>query len=202
MGSGTLLDTAPFGLTPEPKVQDSVAAGADLVAFSGDKLLGGPQAGILVGRAALINVLRRHPLARAMRVDKTTIAGLAATLDAYLREQALNEIPVWRMIATPRSTLQTRAERMIACLSQAGYTVAMAACESAVGGGSLPGETLPSVALALICSKNGPDELARRLREGDPAVVARIVDGRLLFDLRTVLPDQDDALLERLLAER
>jgi L-seryl-tRNA(Ser) seleniumtransferase len=202
LGSGTLLDTAPFGLAPEPKVQDSIAAGADLVAFSGDKLLGGPQAGILIGRSALIDRLRRHPLARALRVDKTTIAGLAATLDAYLREQALNEIPVWRMIAIPRSELQMRAERLIGRLSAAGYTVAMVACESAVGGGSLPGETLPSVALALLCGERSLDALAQRLREGEPAVVARIADGRLLFDLRTVLPDQDEALLERLLAER
>ncbi len=202
LGSGTLLDTAAFGLAPEPKVQDSIAAGADLVAFSGDKLLGGPQAGILVGRAGLVDQLRRHPLARAMRVDKTTIAGLAATFDAYLRNEALREIPVWRMIATPRSELQARAERLVGPLSTAGYTVAMAACESAVGGGSLPGETLPSVALALLCRESGLDDLAKRLRLGEPAVVARIADGRLLFDLRTVLPEQDDALLERLLAER
>jgi L-seryl-tRNA(Ser) seleniumtransferase len=193
LGSGTLLPTTPYGLAPEPTVQESVAAGADLVTFSGDKLLGGPQAGLIVGRAALVERLRRHPLARALRVDKATIAGLEATLLAYLRGTATGEIPVWRMIAARPEALRARAERLAGRVGGA-----VAPCESAVGGGSLPGERLPSFAVALDAPK--PDELARALRLGEPAVVARIADGRLLLDVRTVLEQQEDALVAALLA--
>jgi L-seryl-tRNA(Ser) seleniumtransferase len=194
LGSGTLLPTAPYGLAAEPTVPESVAAGADLVTFSGDKLLGGPQAGLIVGRKELVDQLKRHPLARALRLDKTTIAGLEATLLSYLRGRAAEEIPVWRMIAAPQEALRARADSLAARLARAGAEAAVAACASAVGGGSLPGETLPSLALALSPGPGGADELARRLRAGDPAVVARIAEGRLTFDLRTVLPEQDDAL--------
>lgn len=194
LGSGTLLPTAPYGLAPEPTVQASVAAGADLVTFSGDKLLGGPQAGLIVGRRELVDQLRRHPLARALRVDKTTIAGLEATLLSYLRGRALDEIPVWRMIAAPLEHLEARAVNMAARLSGAGLVVEVARCQSAVGGGSLPGELLPSHGLAIDPGPLGADELARRLRVGEPAIVARIAEGRLIIDLRTVLPEQDEAL--------
>jgi L-seryl-tRNA(Ser) seleniumtransferase len=193
LGSGTLLDTAPFGLAPEPTVPSSVRAGADLVAFSGDKLLGGPQAGLLVGRADLIATLRKHPLARALRVDKTTIAGLAATLQSYLRGTALAELPVWRMIAATPTSLRERAEALAAGLQALGLELTPIACESTVGGGSLPGETLPSFGLGL--ELPSPDALAARLRLGSPALVARINAGRLLFDLRTLLPEQEDALV-------
>ena len=198
LGSGTLLSTAPYGLAPEPTVLESVAAGADLVTFSGDKLLGGPQAGLIVGRASLIAQLQRAPLARALRVDKTTIAGLEATLLAYLHERALEEIPVWRMIATPLSALETRATVLTDRLSDS-IRVAVVPCVSAVGGGSLPGETLPSIALALECVPDAhwsPNRLASALRTGTPAVVARIADDRLWLDLRTVLPEQDSLLAE------
>lgn len=188
LGSGTLLDTTPYGLAPEPTVQQSISAGADLVAFSGDKLLGGPQAGLLVGRRSLIDTLKSHPLARALRVDKTTIAGLEATLQAYVRGRATEEIPVWRMIATPLDSLQQRAARL------AGRIAAqIVPSTSAVGGGALPGETLPSIALALPGTQ--PDALAQRLRTAEPAIVGRIHEGRLLLDLRTVLEEQDAALL-------
>jgi L-seryl-tRNA(Ser) seleniumtransferase len=190
LGSGTLLPTAPYGLAPEPTVPESVAAGADLVTFSGDKLLGGPQAGLIVGRADLVARLRQHPLARALRVDKTTLAGLEATLQAYLRGRAADEIPVWRMIVANPDGLRARAERVAAAL---GPVAAVAACASAVGGGSLPGETLPSFAVALAVA--APDELARRLRMGELAVVGRIADGRLLLDVRTVLAEQDAELV-------
>ncbi len=189
LGSGTLLPTAPYGLAPEPTVQESLAAGADLVTFSGDKLLGGPQAGMIVGRATLIAKLRSHPLARALRVDKTTLAGLEATLLAYLNGRATSDIPVWRMIAATPELLRARAERVAAAIG-GGATVL--ACASAVGGGSLPGETLPSFAVAI---SGAPDELARRLRQATPPVIGRIADDRLLLDVRTVLEEQEQALI-------
>jgi L-seryl-tRNA(Ser) seleniumtransferase len=202
LGSGTLLPTAPYGLAAEPTVPESVAAGADLITFSGDKLLGGPQAGLIVGRADLVDRLKRHPLARALRLDKTTIAGLEATLLSYLRGRAAEEIPVWRMIAAPLGGLRARAASLAARLAQAGPEATVADCASAVGGGSLPGETLPSAGVALAPGALGADELSRRLRTGDPAVVARIAEGRLIFDLRTVLPEQDEALARAILAAR
>ncbi|MEI8306651.1 MAG: L-seryl-tRNA(Sec) selenium transferase [Chloroflexales bacterium] len=200
LGSGTLLPTAPYGLAAEPTVPESVAAGADLVTFSGDKLLGGPQAGLIVGRKELVDQLKRHPLARALRLDKTTIAGLEATLLSYLRGRATEEIPVWRMIAAPLGGLRARGEALAIRLSQAGADAAVTDCASAVGGGSLPGETLPSAGVALAPGPHSADELARRLRTGQPAVVARIAEGRVIFDLRTVLPEQDDALAGAILA--
>jgi L-seryl-tRNA(Ser) seleniumtransferase len=196
LGSGTLLPTAPYGLAPEPTVQESVAAGADLVTFSGDKLLGGPQAGLIVGKAALVDRLRQHPLARALRVDKATLAALEATLLAYLRGRATEELPVWQMISAPLAWVRARAERLAALLGP--ERAEALPCTSAVGGGSLPGETLPSYALALRGAP--PDLLAQRLRAADPPVVARISEGRLLLDLRTVLEDQEPALLAALRA--
>ncbi len=192
LGSGTLLPTAPYGLAPEPTVQESVAAGADLVTFSGDKLLGGPQAGLIVGRAALVGQLRKHPLARALRVDKTTLAGLEATLLAYARGRAAEEIPVWRMIAASPAALRARAERVAAAVG-----AEVVACASAVGGGSLPGATLPSFAVA---PPGPPDALAQRLRQGRPPVVGRIAEGRLLLDMRSVLEDQEQDLIAALRA--
>jgi L-seryl-tRNA(Ser) seleniumtransferase len=190
LGSGTLLPTAPYGLAAEPTVPESVAVGADLITFSGDKLLGGPQAGLIVGRRDLVDRLKRHPLARALRIDKTTIAGMEATLLSYLRGRAIDEVPVWRMIAAPLAGLQARAEALVARLAENGVAAMPTECASAVGGGSLPGETLPSYGVALA----GSDSLSRRLRLGDPAVVARFADGRLTFDMRTVLSEQDEAL--------
>src|SRR5262249_36812807 len=128
LGSGTLLPTAPYGLAPEPTVQESIIAGADLVTFSGDKLLGGPQAGLIVGRERLIAQLRKHPLARALRVDKTTLAGLEATLLAYLHGRATSEIPVWRMISAAPDALRARAERLAAAI---GGGAGVAPCASA-----------------------------------------------------------------------
>ncbi|MCU0493869.1 MAG: L-seryl-tRNA(Sec) selenium transferase [Chloroflexaceae bacterium] len=196
LGSGTLLPTAPYGLSAEPTVPESVASGADLVTFSGDKLLGGPQAGLIVGRKTLVEQLKRHPLARALRVDKTTIAGLEATLQAYLRGAATAEIPVWQMIAAPLDGLRARAESLAERLGAAGRAASVVSCESAVGGGSLPGDTLPSFALALATAEL--DATARLLRTGNPAIVARIANEQLLFDMRTVLPEQDETLYEGL----
>ncbi|NJO06554.1 MAG: L-seryl-tRNA(Sec) selenium transferase [Chloroflexaceae bacterium] len=197
LGSGSLLPTTPYGLAPEPLVQESIAAGADLVTFSGDKLLGGPQAGIIAGRADLIERLKKHPLARALRVDKTTIAGLEATLQAYLRGQALTEIPVWQMIGMPLAPLHQRATALAAQWQAAGIVAQVTTCASAVGGGSLPGETLPSVGVTVDPGAGHANRLAQALRMGAPAVVARIADDNLLFDVRTVLPEQDAALAQR-----
>jgi L-seryl-tRNA(Ser) seleniumtransferase len=196
LGSGTLLDTAQFGLAHEPTVPESVAAGADLVCFSGDKLLGGPQAGILVGQADLIARLLRHPLTRALRVDKVTLAALQATLLSYLRGRAVEEIPVWQMIAADVRDLKARAARWARALAALGVRAEVVAGASAVGGGSLPGQTLPTRLCAL--AVESPDLLAARLRAGDPPVVGRIEGDRFLLDPRTVLPDQDRALLDAL----
>jgi L-seryl-tRNA(Ser) seleniumtransferase len=189
LGSGALLDTTRFGLAREPMAQASVAAGVALVAFSGDKLLGGPQAGIIVGRAVEIARLRRHPLMRAIRPDKLTLAALGATLAAYRRGDAEREIPVWRMISAAPESLRLRAEALAPRLNGS-----VAETRSAIGGGSLPGQTQPSWAVAL--EAGSPDALAGRLRQADPPVVARIEDGRVLLDLRAILPEQD-ILLEQ-----
>jgi L-seryl-tRNA(Ser) seleniumtransferase len=193
LGSGSLLDTRPFGLEPEPTVQERVRAGADLVCFSGDKLLGGPQAGILVGRREAVERARRHPLLRALRVDKVTLAGLCATLAHYLRGEAVQKVPVWRAIAQDPGALGQRAGRWLEALGGAASGASVREARSAVGGGSLPGATLPTRALAL--ASPDPDRLARRLRLGDPPVVGRIEEGLLLLDPRTVLPGEDDLLV-------
>ncbi|HIQ04793.1 MAG TPA: L-seryl-tRNA(Sec) selenium transferase [Anaerolineae bacterium] len=197
LGSGTLLDTTQYGLAPEPTVQASVAAGADLVTFSGDKLLGGPQAGILVGRRDLIERLKRNPLTRALRVDKMTLSALQATLLHYLRGEAEQKIPTWRMIAAPLEALVTRAGSWKAQLIAAGVpqqAVDVVDALSAVGGGSLPGETLPTHALAL--TPPHPHRFAAALRSSQPPVIVRIEDDQIVLDPRTVLPEQDETLIE------
>jgi L-seryl-tRNA(Ser) seleniumtransferase len=188
LGSGSLLDTSRFGLRREPMVQDSVAAGCDLVCFSGDKLLGGPQAGIIVGRRAALAPLRSHPLVRALRPDKVTLAALGATLHHYVRGEALAAVPVWRMLSAPLDGLTSRAHALAEGLSG----VAVVGSRSTIGGGSLPGETQPSAALAL----NAPDAeaVAAALRRRSPPVIGHIEHGRVLLDLRSVLPEQDATL--------
>jgi L-seryl-tRNA(Ser) seleniumtransferase len=197
IGSGCLLDTAQFGLAPEPTVGESIAAGADLVLFSADKLLGGPQAGIIVGREELIAQLRRHPLARAVRMDKASIAGLTATLLHYLRGEALTKVPVWRMIAMPLRDIDRRARRWARAV---GHEAQVMDGRSMIGGGSLPEESLPSKLLAIAGEGAYVADLARRLRTGDPPVVARIEHDALLLDPRTVRPDEDRALVAALKA--
>jgi L-seryl-tRNA(Ser) seleniumtransferase len=187
LGSGSLLDTSIFGLTSEPMVQASVAAGTALVAFSGDKLLGGPQAGIVVGRSSEIGSLKKHPLMRAIRPDKLTLAALGATLVHYLRGEAVREVPVWRMISASGKELEARARALAEQLG--GLAVAT---QSAIGGGSLPGQTQPSWAVAF--DTPTPDRLAAALRKADPPVISRIEDDRVLLDLRAILPEQDQTL--------
>jgi L-seryl-tRNA(Ser) seleniumtransferase len=194
LGSGALLDTAQYGLAHEPTVQESVAAGAHVICFSGDKLLGGPQAGIIVGKAQYIEPLKKHPLARALRLDKLDLAALSATLLHYIKSEATQKIPVWRMISLPLSEIDRQAQSFAQQLRAAGFTVEVIDGQSTIGGGSLPGETLPTKLVTL--TVNNPDDFLARLRRSDPPVVARIENDRVVFDLRTVL-DQV-ALLEAL----
>lgn len=203
LGSGTLLDTSLFGLAHEPTIQESLAAGVDIVTASGDKLLGGPQAGLILGRAHFIDRLKKHPLIRALRVDKSTLAALQATLLAYLENRATIEIPVWRMIAADINDIARRARKWRTVLLQrlphlSPQTILVVDSSSTVGGGSLPGQTLPTKALAI--SLDSVDLLAAKLRQIThiPPVVARIESDQLLMDPRTVLPEQDRALLSAL----
>ncbi len=201
LGSGCLLDTTAYGLPPEPTPQASIAAGADVVTFSGDKLLGGPQAGLVAGSAKAIAAMKRHPLARAVRLDKASIAGMAATLRLYLEGAAEARIPVWRMISTPIGELDARA-RAIAARIPGGPSGSGAATlvdgRSMIGGGSLPEESLPARLVAVAPARGNATALARRLRERD--VVARIEDGQLLLDPRTVDPADDAQLAEAVVA--
>ena len=195
LGSGCLLDTAQFGLAHEPMPQESIQAGVSLAFFSGDKLLGGPQAGIIVGRQDLVNVVSRHPFARAVRIDKLSMAALSATLLHYVRDEAVTKVPVWQMIAINGDHLDSRARSWQEALGQRTSVVPSL---STIGGGSLPGETLPSrvVIIAAQDIAGGAEALARRLRQGDPPVIGRIEGERVLLDPRTVLPGEDGALLE------
>lgn len=196
-GSGALLDTSHYGLAPEPTVLEGLVAGADVVAFSGDKLLGGPQAGILCGRQALIERLRRHPLARALRPDKLCLSALAATLTHYLTGETETAIPVWRMIARPLAEIEATAFAWADQLQAQGVETSVIEGDSTVGGGSLPGTTLPTRLLAIAHPDLPALASALRLNQ-DPPVVARVAGDRLLCDPRTVLEDQEEALLSAL----
>ncbi|HET9346858.1 MAG TPA: L-seryl-tRNA(Sec) selenium transferase [Candidatus Limnocylindrales bacterium] len=189
LGSGALLPTERYGLAHEPMPSERLAAGADVVTFSGDKLVGGPQAGLVVGRKDLIARLRKDPLARATRPDKTTLAAVAATLGLYRAGQAEAAIPVWRMVAGPVDELRGRAEALATAV---GPLAAVVETEATVGGGSLPGETLPSFGIAIAGRR--PDALVAALRRGRPSVVGRIDAGRVVLDLRTVEAARDDEL--------
>ncbi|MEK6208187.1 MAG: L-seryl-tRNA(Sec) selenium transferase [Chloroflexota bacterium] len=192
LGSGTFLDTSRFGLGKELTIGEAVREGADVVTFSGDKLLGGPQAGIAVGRAERIAALRSHPLMRALRPDKLTIAALLATLETYRDGDAEKELPVWRMIAASPKGLAARARSLAARLTAAGVSAEVIEVRSTVGGGSLPEETQPSFAVAI---GGGPAlRMAQALRSADPPVIGRIVDERVALDLRSVLPEDDEVL--------
>ena len=195
VGSGSLLLTEKYGMVHEPTPQESIKDGAGLVFFSGDKLLGGPQAGIVIGKKELVDILARHPLARAVRIDKLSLASLSATLAHYLKGEAENEIPVWRMISTSEADLKKRAKLWQSAL---GCSSSIEKSRSAVGGGSLPGETLPTWVLSLDCRNVGAEGVMRRLRESDTPVVARIDENRVLLDPRTVLPEEDGPLLDAL----
>jgi L-seryl-tRNA(Ser) seleniumtransferase len=192
LGSGCLLDTTEYGLAHEPMPQESLAAGVDLAFFSGDKLLGGPQAGLIAGTSDAVGRLAKHPVARAVRTDKMSLAALASTLLHYLRGEATEKIPVWAMIATSPERI---AERAGAWCKEIGAGSAVIETRSTIGGGSLPGETLKSFALSIDPEGIGASALVARLRSVATPVIARIEDERVLLDPRTVLPSQDAALL-------
>ncbi len=199
IGSGALLDTSKFGLGHEPMVQESIEAGVDLVCFSGDKLLGGPQAGLIVGKKALIDRLKKYPLARALRMDKFSLAGLQATLLHYLRGEAVEKVPVWRMIATPLESIERRAQHWTQAIDGLMVETAVIDGQSTAGGGSLPGETLPTKLFAIkLGDTRSAGVLASKLRSGSPAVVGRVERGKLLLDPRTVLPEEDAQLVSTL----
>jgi L-seryl-tRNA(Ser) seleniumtransferase len=197
LGSGTLMETAEFGLEHESTIRESLAAGTDIACFSGDKLLGGPQAGIIIGKSKLVETIKRHPLARAVRPDKLCLAALSATLLHYLKDEVTLEIPIWRTIARQPKDLKRIAKRWSRQLEQSGLKVSVIAGESTVGGGSLPGATLPTWLLAIHCRE--PDRLAAGLRANEPAIIGRIEDQRLLLDPRTVFLEQEEQLLQGVL---
>ncbi len=191
IGSGALYDTARFGLGHEPTVQESLQSGAAVVAFSGDKLLGGPQAGILVGKKAIIDHLRQFPMARAVRPDKLCLAALTTTLHHYLRGEAMEKIPVWKMISADEGQVKARAEAWRKAMG----TGEVIPARSTVGGGSLPEETLPTWVLSLNVAK--PNEFAAKLRSVEPPIIARVQDERVLLDPRTVLEHQEEQLINQ-----
>jgi L-seryl-tRNA(Ser) seleniumtransferase len=194
-GSGCHCDLAPYGLRHEPTVQEVLAAGADAVLFSGDKLLGGPQAGIVVGSGRTLDPLRRHPLRRALRPDKSALATLAATLDAYLAGR-LEDVPLFALLATPPESLRTRARSLARRIRRAGHAARAVPCRAVIGGGSTPDQTLPSWAIEL----DGENAVAARLRASEPPVVARVEGGRVLVDLRAVFPEEDGVLAAAVIA--
>jgi L-seryl-tRNA(Ser) seleniumtransferase len=189
LGSGALLDTTRFGLAHEPTVQESLAAGVDIVCFSGDKLLGGPQAGIILGKADLVQKLLKHPLARAVRADKLCLAALSATLMHYLKNEAERAIPIWQMIAKTPEEIRARAHHWSDVLR----TGQVLESRSTVGGGSLPGESLPTYVLSLQVTQ--PNQFLKKTRRLAMPIIARMEDDRVVLDPRTVLPEQEGALL-------
>jgi L-seryl-tRNA(Ser) seleniumtransferase len=199
IGSGALLDFGRFGFSGEPVARDSITAGADLVLFSGDKLLGGPQAGILAGRKELIQRIEKDPLMRAFRLDKMTLAALEATLRLYLNEaRALREVPGLRMLGTPLLELRRRAEALAVRLREIEGVAQVKVNEDVayVGGGSLPDQAMKTWVLEVEPQHMSDADLAQRLRTGTPAVVGRLREGRLVLDLRTVFPQQETALAD------
>ncbi|OGN99161.1 MAG: L-seryl-tRNA(Sec) selenium transferase [Chloroflexi bacterium RBG_13_51_52] len=195
LGSGSLLDTTVFGLAPEPMVQQSIKAGATLTFFSGDKLLGGPQAGIIVGEKQYIDKLKKHPLARAMRIDKTRLAGLAATLFHYLKGEAALKIPVWQMIAAPLKEIEKRAGTWAKVLGEEAKVVNG---ETMIGGGSLPDGSLPTKLVAIGGGSKKVQNISRTLRLREVPLIGRIEKDSLILDPRTVLPEEDEIVIKAL----
>ncbi len=190
LGSGTLIDTARFGLAHEPTIQESIKSGVDIVCVSGDKLLGGPQCGIILGRENLIDIIRRHPVTRVVRPDKLCLAALSATLSSYLKNKADLEIPIWQMISAKPSKLRQRAMNW---RNQLNYG-SVASSKSTIGGGSMPAEMMDTYVLCLKTTQ--ANQLLNRLRSASPPVIARIEDDNVIIDPRTVLPHQEEILMK------
>jgi L-seryl-tRNA(Ser) seleniumtransferase len=201
LGSGVLLRTEDFELAHEPTAFEALSAGADLVCFSGDKLLGAPQAGIILGRKKYVDVLKKHPLHRALRLDKMFLAGLERVLLYYLKGEATQKIPAWKMICAPLKTLQSRAEKIKEELGKMGIEITIKEGRSTIGGGSLPGETLPTIVLSVqsVASvdsvSHSANQQAKLFRELSPPIIGRIESNKFVFDLRTVFPHQDEILI-------
>ncbi|MGM0485524.1 MAG: L-seryl-tRNA(Sec) selenium transferase [Planctomycetota bacterium] len=203
IGSGALWDCERYGISGEPRPQDSVRAGADIVLFSGDKLLGGPQCGIILGKQHLVHQISKHPLARALRVDKITLAGLAATLQLYKDPEQLEQtLPLLTLLGTPLDNLKNRAERLAPQLADAAVIATADPIEETayLGGGSMPNQHIPTWCVALKPETENVDSLATRLRNGLPPVCGRVQNDALLLDLRTVFPRQDGQIVQALRA--
>jgi L-seryl-tRNA(Ser) seleniumtransferase len=199
IGSGALLDFGRFGFTGEPVARDSIATGADLVLFSGDKLLGGPQAGIIAGRKEFVQRIEKDPLMRAFRLDKMTLAALEATLRIYLNESAaLQQIPGLNMLSVPLTELRQRAESLAVKLRAIAGVAKVSVSEDVayVGGGSLPDQTMPTCVVEIQTDGLSDADFALRLRSGEPAVVARLRDEKVVMDLRTIFAEQESALVQ------
>lgn len=202
LGSGVLIDLKDLGHPYEPTVQASVAAGMDVVTFSGDKLLGGPQAGIIVGKKEVIAKLQQHPLTRALRIDKLTLAALEATLRLYLQGEAVAEIPCLQMLTRTVAELEPRAFRLQETLAKKlgeQAQVEVVSTWAQLGGGSLPGYSIDSRAVALVVKDLSSAELERRLRTGEPALFTRVQKDRVLLDLRTVRPREEQSVVQAIL---
>jgi L-seryl-tRNA(Ser) seleniumtransferase len=197
LGSGCLVDTRKYGLEHEPTVQESATSGANITLFSGDKLLGGPQAGLIAGDEDLVAKISKHPLARAVRIDKLTLAAIAETLITYIRGNHESNIPIWGMISSSESSIANRAQKWRDQIGRG----EVQRTRSAIGGGSLPGQTIPSTSLVLMPSKSA-DDLASALRNAPQHVIARIEDGQVIIDPRTVLPEQDVLVSQALVAHK
>ena len=197
IGSGALIDTTRYGLAPEPLVQNSVNAGADIVIFSGDKLIGGPQSGIIIGKEKYIKLMENHPLSRALRIDKVNLAGLIATLHHYEIGDSETAIPIWKMISIPLIELGKRAQRWVdAC----GSNAEVLASKSTIGGGSLPGQDLPTMVCAITPLTMSVEIFTEILRHNSKPIISRISEGKVILDPRTVMPE-DDVLIENVLRE-
>jgi L-seryl-tRNA(Ser) seleniumtransferase len=199
IGSGAMLDFARFGLGGEPVARDSITMGADLVLFSGDKLLGGPQAGILAGKKEWIQKIEKDPLMRAFRLDKMTLAALETTLRIYLNpDKAVADVPVLRMLGTPLDVLRARADKLAQRLSTIDSLTRVQVTDDIayVGGGSLPDQAMKTWVVELEAKNASDADLSRRLRTASPAVMSRVRDGKLILDLRTIFPDQEDVLVD------
>jgi len=191
LGSGCLVDLSPYGIQDEPPVSASLKAGVDVVTFSGDKLLGGPQAGVLIGKHEPLDRIRKNPLFRALRVDKLTIAALEATMALYLRGQA-QAIPALRMIQLPKEAIAPRAARLAEQIAaRPGFSARVQEGESVIGGGSTPGKSLPTALVAVTHTQQSAQDLEALLRRNSPPIIARVERDELLLDLRTVFEDQD-----------
>lgn len=197
-GSGLLNDLKPYGVVDEPTVSETVASGADVISFSGDKLLGSAQAGLIVGRRAIVERLRKHPLYRALRSDKLRLAALEGTLSAFQRDKAFDEVPVLQMLSLTTAEIEQRAKALVEQLDPTDLNLALEPGESAIGGGAAPTSTIKSLLIALTHPRKSPTELEQQLRTSSPAVIARIAENKVLLDLRTVPTDDFPALIAAL----